>query len=165
MNYENKKPTFTRNLLLGGLWSSSAYHLKYNILLQIGSQMHGKCVPICNNLLQIVTQLHCKCVSICNNLLQIGTQLHYICVPICNNVLQIGTFLQIVTQQTPSQFDAAFFLTLSLYAIVHTDHFEMALNWYFTCHFVKMRNKWTKISLTKWHQSLYCSVGLLESVK
>ena len=82
----------------------SAYYLKYltihNILLQMetghlcslsiiyklifGTQMHCKCVPICNNLLQIGTQLHCKCVPICNNLLQFGTQLHCKCVPICN---------------------------------------------------------------------------------
>ena len=66
---------------------------------QIGTQMHCKCVPICDNLLQIGTQLQCKCVPICNNLLQIGTQLHHICVPICKNVLQIGTLLQIGTRQ------------------------------------------------------------------
>ena len=40
--------------------------------------MHCKCVPIRTDLglLQIRTQLHWKCVVICNNLLQIGTQLH-----------------------------------------------------------------------------------------
>ena len=54
----------------------SVYHLKYNILLQIKTQMDCKCVPICNNLLQIGTQLQGKCVPICNNLLQIGTHLH-----------------------------------------------------------------------------------------
>ena len=46
-------------------------------LLQIGTQLQCKCVPICNNLLQIGTQLHCKCVSIYNNLLQFGTQLPF----------------------------------------------------------------------------------------
>ena len=34
------------------------YHLKYakihNILLQIGTQMHYKCVPICHNLLNAI---------------------------------------------------------------------------------------------------------------
>ena len=59
----------------------SAYHLTYNILLQTGTQMHCKCVPICNNLLQLGMQVHCKCV------------------PICNNLLQIGTLLQIATQK------------------------------------------------------------------
>ena len=75
----------------------SAYHPKdvtiHQILLAIGTKMHCKCVPTCNNLLQIETQLHCKCVPICNNLLQIGTQLHCKCVPICNNSLHFGTQL------------------------------------------------------------------------
>ena len=100
------KPTFTRNLLLRGkerysmVTSVLCVSSVYTILLQIATQMHCKCVPICNNLLQIGTQLQCKCAPICNNLLQIGMQLHYICVPICNNLLQIKTLLQIGTQHS-----------------------------------------------------------------
>ena len=99
MNYENvkahihPKSAAQRQITLLYGHQCSLYHLIYNILLQIGTQMRCKCVPVCKKILQSGTQLQCKCVPICNNLLQTGTQLHCECVPIYNNLLQFGTQL------------------------------------------------------------------------